>query len=457
MPDQFSQGPAPGERRTDPNTGESRVWSGRRWESNPIGTVSPNEPDTYLGGFMKGGMQSLGDSKGRLAALGGLLGSFGGAPNLGAMAGTEVGNLAERMGGGDNTLLGDAARVGVTGATGWGLGKIFQGGQYLANKLGAGNAALDVASHLPIVGKYARIAQALGAGGEAPAAATAAAEVPGLSAAESAALSKQNYSPEVQARIGARLAPPAAAPQVPAAAPAPRPRLSTPAAPYTQGPEQMPNLLQEPTMNLDRLSGEAAQRIPITDRSTLPNIGGKTVMPNLSKTPTLKYGADVETAGDWNVPQAPEAPAGPMQGLQEASPVGPSTGPDAGLEKWISGGGTAETYARAKAGLDAANAATAAPPVKPNFNSGPQGSAAPFGPNTVGAAQAPPPPKFNTVDEAEGMSLLDQGAFESYKRNNPGADIDEWFRTHGQTEDTNAGLDIPSMVDKLTALLGKRP
>lgn len=440
MADQLNQGPQQGERRSDPHTGETRVWSGTRWESNPISPVGANEPDTYLGGFLKGGMQSLGDSKGRLAALGGLLGSTVGAPNIGAMAGTEVGNLAERMGGGDNTLLGDAARVGATGAAGYAGGKVVQGAGWLANKMGAGNAALSVASHLPIVGKYARLAQMLGAAGEAgaPAEAAATSTVPGLAPTEAASLTKQGYSPELQARIGASAAPrPTPAPTAPAAPP--RPVLSRPVAPYTMGndnppvsiPASTPGARQVP-MNLDRLSPEAAERIPLTDRSTLPSIGGKTIMPNLSQTPSLKYGADVSTAGDWHAHVAPQA----LKGLEGAS-TAPAPAPQTprGLDRWVGSGGDASKWqALQEEGLGA-----------------PHG----FGPNTVGAAEKPQwLPK--TVDEAKGLSLLEQEAWEGYKRANPGVTdsmLNSWYTQNQMGADPNAHLDLAGKVDKLRFLL----
>lgn len=459
MPDQFNQGPVAGERRSDPNTGESRVWSGSRWESNPIGTVSPHEPGDYWGGFLKGGMQSLGDSKGKLTALGGLLGGMVGAPNIGAMGGMEVGNLAEKMGGGDNTLMGDAARVAGVGAAGYAGSKVMQGAGWLANKMGAGNAALSVASHLPIVGKYARLAQALGAGGEAPAEAAAATGANGLSEAEVASLTKQGYTPEFQSRIAASHAPKSAAP-APAPAAAPRPRLSRPVAPYTVGNDNPPVMPPVPPvagarqvpMNLDSLSNEAAERIPIVNQAELPNIGGKTIMPNLSQTPSLKYGADVSTAGDWHSqptvgaaeqnirfnPQtgqsfAGDSAAGPLSGLKAAAPE------SEGLTKWIESGGTPDKWKALQA--DGA----------PDTSHG-------FGPNTVGAAEKA---KFlpKTVDEAKGMSLAEQEAWEGYKRANPGVTdgmLNSWYTNQQMGADPNEGLDIDSMVQKLTDLLKRQ-
>lgn len=126
-----------------------------------------------------------------------------------------------------------------------------------------------------------------------------------------------------------------------------------------------------------------------------------------------------------------------MQGLTESAPsVGTH---DEGLQRWVEGGGTPESYARTKA-LNA-----------PDTSHG-------FGPNTVGAAEKA---KFlpKTVDEAKGMSLAEQEAWEGYKRANPGVTdgmLNSWYTNQQMGADPNEGLDIDSMVQKLTDLLKRQ-
>lgn len=255
---------------------------------------------------------------------------------------------------------------------------------------------------------------------------------------------------------------------------------------------------QAPPSPMTAMQPDNVARVPksMSDISERLGVTGQPVssQANISRNPNMRWNADVTAApqrtpqltqtsptdpkSDWQDHTSRSAPKrtatggqsfqsaevgthpdvfkateqGPLSGLKAATPEMPVGVHDDGLERWVAAGGSPESYARATAALKSGG--------DPNFNQGAGdpmlAGSHPYGPNTVGAAQAKLPPKFNTVDEAEGMSLLDQGAFDSYKRNNPGADIDQWFRQHGQTEDTNAGLDIPSMIDKLTALLKPR-
>lgn len=141
--------------------------------------------------------------------------------------------------------------------------------------------------------------------------------------------------------------------------------------------------------------------------------------------------------------------SGPLSGLKSAQPVATPIGVhDEGLQRWIESGGTPESYLRAK------GAGAGGP--GPNFNQGvgPEG----FGPNTVGAAEAP---KFlpKTVDEAKGLSLAEQEAWHAYKAANPGVTdgmLNSWYTSHQMGANPNEGMDINAMADKLTELLRRK-
>lgn len=210
------------------------------------------------------------------------------------------------------------------------------------------------------------------------------------------------------------------------------------------------------------------------------------VYPNLTREPNLKYGADVSAAPfrtpditqthpmdpamPWEEHAARSAPrrtgtAGgtfggvevstPLKGLQAADPnlnggVGdpmlagsaPSprtTGPtsispvkDVGLQRFLEAGGTVEDWTRLK-------------------------NDHPFGPNTVGAAQAPQHLPMS-VDEAEGMSLPELDQWEAFKRKTGASDahLDDWFVANQKGADPHAGLDVNAKVDKLLSLLNPR-
>lgn len=85
----------------------------------------------------------------------------------------------------------------------------------------------------------------------------------------------------------------------------------------------------------------------------------------------------------------------------------------------------------------------------------------PYGPNTVGAAEAQPTIGSSymprSVDEGEGLTLPEQDAWSQHKAANPNANLDEWYRSIGGGADPNAGKTVPGAVDDLMSLLGKRP
>lgn len=253
-----------------------------------------------------------------------------------------------------------------------------------------------------------------------------------------------------------------------------------------------------PGLQLTKTPGDIAERLGVTGQHV-------SSQPDISRNPEMKWNADVTAAPqrtpsltqtsptdpsmpweehasrsnpkrtgtggqNWSTPpydpnqatppgtvrHGQDATAGPaLSGLANATPApppvaGPSSGHDFFLQRWIEGGGTPETYARAQA-------AAAAKGGGPNFNQGGDASASlPFGPNTVGAAQSKLP---QSVNEAEGMSLAEQNAWEAYKASHPGttdAHLDDWFTTHGGGANPNEGLDLNAMADKLTSLLRKQ-
>lgn len=138
---------------------------------------------------------------------------------------------------------------------------------------------------------------------------------------------------------------------------------------------------------------------------------------------------------------AGDSAAGPLSGLKSAvEPTSPPIGThDAGLQRWLESGGTPESYAAAQGRLQ--------PPQVSQSH--------PFGPNTVGAAQAPQwLPK--TVDEAKGLSLPEQDAWEGFKRSNPGTTdsmLNSWYTSNQLGADPNAHLDVQGKIDKLMDLL----
>lgn len=323
----------------------------------------------------------------------------------------------------------------------------------------------------------------------------------GLSAAEQALLSKQGYSPETMARVAqtasAKPTPPSPSVQAgPPSAPeegyvskafsglkgmfASEPPIETPAAP------PKPNLFRGNSID------DAFERVGATP--------GKLVsaQPDLSRTPDASWSADVTAAPqrtpsltqtsptdpkmDWNEyasrsnpkrtstggsnyaveeqnirtnPQtgqsfAGDSASGPLSGLKAPltrPPLAAQGAPDPGLQKWVEAGGSPDAYMKLKVnGAD------------PNFNQGVgdplQAGSHPYGPNTVGAAQRQSYLP-QSVNENKGLSLADADAWDTHKQATGATDagIDDWFRSNKLGGNPNEGLDIPSLVEKLTSLL----
>ena len=149
-------------------------------------------------------------------------------------------------------------------------------------------------------------------------------------------------------------------------------------------------------------------------------------------------------------PEVPVAPAsGPLSGLKATAPaavnpIGTTDMQDAGLQKWVNGGGTPEGYAAARGRLQ-----------PPQMRTGPEG----FGPNTVGAAQRQPYLP-SSVAENKGMSLEDQDAWAAAKAANPGttdSQLDSWFTQNKLGGDPNQGKSTQEMMQQLLGLYTKKP
>lgn len=394
-----------------------------------------------------------------------------------------------------------------------GLGAL--GGGMMGHELGYGKAGAIIGG---AAGGYNALSGLLrGAGNLSEALTTprigplAATEAPGFNPAEAASLTKQGYSPELQAKIAARGTSPGAKPNAPQSQ---EPGLFDRAmgglkdaansvgdfaSNLFSGPEAPPPAPKSPLVRT-KTPGDIAERLGVTGQPV-------SSLPDMSRNPEMSWSADVSAAPqrtpqlsqtsptdpqmpweehvsrsnpkrtatggqNWSTPAYdPEVATppgtvmhgqdtGPLSGLKGAQPGATPVGThDEGLQRWIESGGTPESYLRAKG--------AGAPPVDPNFSqfgTGADGSEfgrkgpAPFGPNTVGAAEAP---KFlpQTVDEAKGLSLAEQEAWASYKAANPGVTdgtLNSWYTSHQLGGNPNEGLDVNAMADKLTELLRAR-
>lgn len=459
------------ERRTSP-AGETRQWSGTRWEPVDVHPVSDQEPDTWWGGALKGASQYVGEQKGKMTALGGLLGGLAGAPSIGAGLGRTAADMAERAGdpGGQHSPgLGEALVHGAeTGVGAWAGGKMLSGlGSLLGKTSGAADLALKAGSHVPGLKTASTAAMALKAGvgnrgsqmlqglkdylGQDLAEATPSSlnpisafrapapppgVVPSLPSGDWAAAERPwagNVSPKGGSSGGGGIA-------APGASSPPRPTLSKPVAPYTQGPEVMPNLIK---------GGELATPVP---PGYVPG-----ARPDLSRTPSMSHAAEVvEPPADWH-----------GSNLSQSSPTDPDldwqeylgrTNPRRASTSGYDYSASTPATRRQELGLGELKNLDPAPPADPDF-----------GPNTVGAAQRKgsklPSGRIGSsslpqsVEEGKGLTLQEQEGWERYKMDNPGvtdAQLDAWYRFTGGGADPNAGKTIPAAINELLNLT-KRP
>lgn len=202
------------------------------------------------------------------------------------------------------------------------------------------------------------------------------------------------------------------------------------AAPY-RTPDITQTHPMDPAMPWDEHMARSAPRRTSTGGSTFKTaeVG---IHPDVYKATEQGPLSGLKAAGDPNLNGGEGDPmlAGSARSPRTTGPTSISPVKDEGLQRWLEGGGTVEGWKQHHS----------------------------YGPNTVGAAEAKQwlP---QTIDEAEGMSLPEQDAWESFKRSNPGTSdslLNSWYTSNKMGADPHANLDVGAKVDKLLSLLNPR-
>lgn len=169
---------------------------------------------------------------------------------------------------------------------------------------------------------------------------------------------------------------------------------------------------------------------------------GPSLRPDLSKTPTRKWSADLEI--DPRIkPQSAVAPDDLFNQFQKSQSKGPQPFEMDGVK-----------YAPDASGSHVAQGPATASEIK-------------FGPNTVGAAQKPGsrlshvrPPTEPLIDQMEGLSAKQQGAWELHKSQTGASDagINDWLARQPQVDDypgNTANKAVSQLQKVLSGLLNK--